>query len=196
MEIGIETLVEWFEDAADASEDARESSEKSRDYYDGYQLTSEQHAELTRRKQPPVVFNRIQPKIDFLLGTERKQRSDPKAFPRTPDHDEAADAATDGIRYVQDNNNFDVISSDAFENMLIEGTGGVAVEVDKETLEITLKRVAWDRYFYDPHSREKDHSDIVYDGIVMWMDFDEAKERWGEKADELETQMDHVLSMG
>jgi hypothetical protein len=196
VEIGIETLVEWFEDATDASMDARESSERARDYYDGYQLTSEQTAELSRRKQPAVVFNRIQPKIDFLLGTERKQRTDPKAFPRTPDHDEAADAATDGIRYVEDNNNFDVISSDAFENMLIEGTGGVAVEVDKETLEITLKRVAWDRYFYDPHSREKDHSDIMYDGIVMWMDFSEAKVRWGEKAKELETQMAHVLSMG
>jgi hypothetical protein len=196
MAVELETLVKWFEDSANSSQGARTSSEQARDYYDGIQLTADQTAELNRRKQPPVVFNRIQPKIDFLLGSEQRTRTDPKAFPRTPNHDEAADAATDGIRYVQDNNNFDRAGSDVFENELIEGIGGVSVEVDPDSLEINIKRVPWDRYFYDPHSREKDFSDSVYDGIVMWMDFTQAKERWKGKADELDTQMDHVLSIG
>ena len=196
MEISLETLVQYFEDSASSSDDARTESERARDYYDGIQLTSEEVTELKKRQQPPVIFNRIQPKIDFLLGSERRQRTDPKAFPRTPNHDGAADAATDGIRYVLDNNNFDVIASDVFENGLIEGTGGVSIEVDRDTLDIIIKRVAWDRYFYDPHSREKDHSDCRYDGVVMWMDFDEAKERWGDKAEQLDTQMEHVLSTG
>lgn len=196
MEISLETLVAWFEDAAQSSENARCESEKARDYYDGIQLTSGEITELKKRKQPPVVFNRIQPKVDFLLGSERQNRTDPKAFPRTPDHDEAADAATDSIRYVLDNNNFDVISSDVFENELIEGTGGVSVEVDKETLDITIKRVPWDRYFFDPHSRERDHSDAIYDGVVMWMDFEQAKQKWPKKAENLETMMESVLALG
>ena len=196
MAIGLETLVQYFEDSASSSDSARIESERARDYYDGIQLTSEEISELKKRQQPPVVFNRIQPKIDFLLGSERRQRSDPKAFPRTPNHDEAADAATDGIRYVQDNNNFDVISSDVFENGLIEGTGGVSIEVNRETLEVVIKRVAWDRYFYDPHSRERDHKDSRYDGVVMWMDFEEAKEKWGDAAKELDTQMQHTHSTG
>jgi len=197
MAIDLNVLVQYFEDSASSSDDARVESERARDYYDGIQLTSEEVAELNRRKQPPIVFNRIQPKIDFLLGSERRQRSDPKAFPRTPNHDEAADAATDGIRYVQDNNTFDVISSDVFENGLIEGIGGVSVEVDPKTFEINIKQIVWDRYFYDPHSRRRDHKDSRYDGLVMWMDFDEAKLKWGEKkAAELDTQMEHVLSTG
>jgi len=196
MEVSLETLVQYFEDSASSSADARTESERARDYYDGIQLTAEEVTELKSRQQPPVIFNRIQPKIDYLLGSERNQRSDPKAFPRTPSHDEAADAATDGIRYVQDNNNFDELASDVFENGLIEGTGGVSVEVDPDTLDITLKRVAWDRYFFDPHSREKNHSDSRYDGVVMWMDFEEAKEKWGEKSEQLDTQMEHVLSTG
>ena len=196
MEMGLETLVRYFEDSASSSDAARVESERARDYYDGIQLTSEEVTELKKRSQPPVVFNRIQPKIDFLLGSERRQRTDPKAFPRTPNHDEAADAATDGIRYVQDNNNFDVTSSDVFENGLIEGTGGVSVEVDPDTLEVIIKRVAWDRYFCDPHSRERDHKDSRYDGVVMWMDFEEAKEKWGDKAEELDVQMEHVISTG
>jgi len=196
MTIGLTTLVQYFEDSSTSSDSARLASERARDYYDGKQLTSKEVAELNKRSQPPVVFNRIQPKIDFLLGSERRQRTDPKAFPRTPNHDKAAEAATDGIRYVQDNNDFDVISSDVFENGLIEGTGGVSVEVDPETFDVILKRVAWDRYFYDPHSRERNHKDIRYDGVVMWMDFEEAKEKWDDKADELETQMQHTHSTG
>lgn len=196
MEVSLETLVQYFEDSASSSSDARTESERARDYYDGKQLTAEEIKELNSRQQPAVVFNRIQPKIDFLLGSERKQRSDPKAFPRTPNHDEAADAATDSIRYVLDNNNFDVLASDVFENGLIEGTGGVSIEVNPDTFEIVLKRVSWDRYFYDPHSREKDHKDARYDGVVMWMDFEEAKEKWGAKAEDLDTQMEHVLATG
>ena len=196
MEIKLETLTQWFEDSAKSSDDARVESERARDYYDGKQLTASEVNELRRRKQPPVVFNRIQPKIDFLLGSERRSRTDPKAFPRTPDHDEAADAATDGIRYVQDNNNFDEISSDVYESELIEGTGGISVEVDPDTLDVVYKRVDWDRYFYDPHSRRRDHSDAMYDGIVMWMDFEEAKERWGDKAEQLDTQMEQVITSG
>lgn len=196
MEISLETLVRWFEDARNNSSDAMDLSNKCRDYYDGKQLSDEMSKELKKRGQPPVVFNRIQPKIDYLLGSERRSRTDPKAFPRTPNHDEAADAATDAIRYVMDNNNFDVISSDVFENELIEGTGGVSVEVDPDTFDIILKRIPWDRYFYDPHSRERNHSDASYDGIVMWMDFDEAKTRWGKKAEQLDTQMSHLQGLG
>ncbi len=194
--IELETLVQYFEDSASSSADARVESERARDYYDGIQLTAEEHAELEKRNQPAVIFNRIAPKVDFLLGSERRTRTDPKAFPRTPNHDGAANAATDGIRYVQDNNNFDVLASDVFETGLIEGTGGISIEVNPETLDIEYKRVAWDRYFYDPHSREKDHSDLKYDGVVMWMDFEEAKLKWKDKADQLDTQMEHVLATG
>ena len=194
--IELETLVQYFEDSASSSQDARVESERARDYYDGIQLTAEEQTELKKRQQPAVIFNRIAPKVDFLLGSERRTRTDPKAFPRTPNHDDAARVATEGIRYVQDNNNFDVMASDVFETGLIEGTGGISVEVNPETLEIEYKRVAWDRYFYDPHSREKDHSDIKYDGVVMWMDFEEAKLKWDDKAEQLDTQMEHVLASG
>lgn len=195
-DVTLETLVQWFEDSADASDDARTWSEKCRDYYDGKQLNASEVKELNRRKQPATVFNRVQPKVDFLLGTEQRTRTDPKAFPRTPDHDEAADAATDAIRYIQDNNDFDRMSSGVFENEIIEGIGGISVEVNPETLEVEHKRIFWDRYFYDPHSREKCFKDVVYDGVVMWMDFNQAITRWPKKKEDFSTQMDAAVSNG
>ncbi|MEM7621315.1 MAG: hypothetical protein AAF228_12830 [Pseudomonadota bacterium] len=52
-------LVNWFEDAEEASYDARKLAQRDRDYYDNKQLSSEQIAELKKRGQPDIVINRI-----------------------------------------------------------------------------------------------------------------------------------------
>ena len=57
-------------------------------------------AELRKRGQPPVIDNRIKTKIDYLVGLEKQQRVKPKAFPRTPQHEDDADGATEALRYV------------------------------------------------------------------------------------------------
>jgi len=48
------------------------------------------------------VINLIRRKIDTLRGVEVKQRSDPKAWPRTPADADSAEIATDTLRYVFD----------------------------------------------------------------------------------------------
>ncbi len=178
--IELTTLVEYFEDAEEATRDARLKSEQCRDYYDNKQLTAEVITTLNNRNQPPVVNNLIQPKVDFMLGAELEARTDPKAFPRTPLHDEGANAATDAIRFVLDNNVFDPKASDVFENMLVEGTGGVAVEakVKGNKIEIDIPRFRWDRFFIDQHSMERDGSDAKYMGVISWKDLDDALQRW------------------
>jgi hypothetical protein len=42
----------------------------------------------------------------MLCGLERRARTDPKAFPRTPAEDDRADAATQALRYVADDNDY------------------------------------------------------------------------------------------
>ena len=178
--IELQTLIQYFDDAEDATHDARLESERCRDYYDGKQLTAGELNALKKRGQPPVVFNMIAPNVDTLKGLESQSRTDPKAYPRTPEHDEAADAATDGIRYVLDNNDFDVLGSDQLEYMAIEGTGGVAVEVKQgqKDIDITIKELAWNRLFIDPHSVERNCSDARYIGYISWKDADEVYQTW------------------
>ncbi len=190
-QINVELLEQYFEDSADESHEARVRSEKARDYYDNIQLTSDEVATLKGRQQPPVVFNMIAPKVDFLLGTERQSRTDPKAFPRTPEHEDAADAVTDAVRYVLDNNDFDLKASAVFENVLIEGSGGVSVEVRPkgDDIEIVIEMLRWDRRFSDPHSLDKHYADSRYEGVVIWKDLEDAKARWPDKADDLEAGM-------
>lgn len=176
------TLVDWFEAAEEASENARKLSERDRDYYDHAQLTAAEIAELGKRGQPDVVINRIQPKINYLIGFEAATRTDPRGFPRTPADEEASEAATDGLRYVEDAANLKRYFSGVWENMLIEGFGGLELIIEEKNGKNEIGAVGWewDRLFYDPHSRKADFSDARYLGGVLWMDFEDAKERWAE----------------
>lgn len=174
------TFVERFEAAEHATHEARLNSERSRDYYDSKQLTAAEVAELRRRKQPAIVDNVIAGKINWLLGQEMNRRTDPKAFPRTPEHEEGADAVTDAVRFVCDNADWDEKRSAVWENMLIEGYGGVEVihRIKRGKPEIEINHYAWDRLFYDPHSRKDDFSDARYLGAVIWADRAELKEQY------------------
>lgn len=169
-------LVQMFEASEEASVTARGESEQARDYYDGKQLTSKQLAELKKRRQPAVIENLIRPKIDFLRGLERQSRTDPKAYPSTISRDDDAFAATDALRFVATSTGFDVKRSGVFENMMVEGFGGVEVGHKKVRggVDPAVTRIAWDRLFYDPHSCDHDFSDASYKGFITWMDQDKA----------------------
>jgi hypothetical protein len=182
--IAVETASEWFLASEEATQDARKNSERDRDYYDNRQLTAEEISELKKRGQPPIVINRIKRKIDFLTGLEKQQRTDPRAFPRNPGIDEAAaHAATDAMRYVVENTQYDTHRSRAWKNSLIEGIGGVRVDVvpGKDGPEVDITCVSFDRFFYDPHSSAPDFSDARYLGEVVWMDAEDAIAIYGEK---------------
>ena len=191
-------LIQWFEDSEEASYESRKLSERDRDYYDNKQLTSEEIATLAKRGQPDIINNVIQSKIDFIIGWEAANRADPKAFPRTQKDDDAAEAATDGLRYVKDDTDLEQHFSASWECMNVEGYNG-AIELvveeagppgpDGEQKDPDIKVVHWDwdRTFYDPHSRKHDFSDARYMGGVIWMDAEEAKAKWPDAEQAIDT---------
>lgn len=178
-------VIGWYDDSVDATMEARRLSERDRDYYDNKQLTDAEVKALNDRGQPPVVINRIKAKVDTLLGLEAQTRTDPKAFPRTPQDEQGAHAATDAIRFVCDKDRFPAKRSEVFKNIVVEGMGGLIVEVKGEKRDISIRRIPWDRIIYDPHSHERNFEDAVYKGIVAWSDIDEAVAMYGKKANDL-----------
>jgi len=179
-------LVQWFEEAERSGMDAREFAERDRAYLDGEQWTPDELEELRKRGQPAIVVNWIRRKVDLLGGMERRARTDPKAFPRTPSEDDRADAATQALRYVADDNDFQVLRSAVFENMLVEGAGGIEIGLEDDGrggCNITYTQVPWDRLWWDPHSRSPDFLDARYVGIVIWMDKDQLTEMYPDRAD-------------
>ena len=174
-------LVRWFEESEQASVDARHRAQRDRSYIDGEQWTADERKALKERGQPEITFNYARRKVSLLCGLERKARTDPKAFPRTPVEDDRADAATQALRYIADDNNFQPLRSQVFEEMLVEGFGGLEVGLEDDGqggANIRLTQVPWDRIWYDPHSRAHDFLDARYLGIVIWMDQDQLEEMY------------------
>lgn len=183
-------LCRMFEESEDSSYESRKLSERDRDYVDNKQLTAEELSTLKKRGQPPVIDNRIKTKIDYLVGLEKQQRIDPKALPRTPKHESDADGATEALRYVAEEQDYDAKRSGVWRNMLVEGYGGIGVSVAEAMdyngqpgIEVRIRRYSWDRLFFDPHSAETDFSDAGYLGAVLWMDYDDALAMYKDNTD-------------
>lgn len=176
----LEKLIRYFEETEEATIDSRALSERDRDYFDGKQWTPEEEAELKKRKQPIIVINRVRRLINFLKGMESQGSTDPKAFPRTPKDQDGAHAATDALRYVEENQNLDAKFERCWEEFLVEGScsAEVTVEPKGDDFDIVVKRWAWDRSFIDPHSSELDGSDARFMGGLAWMDVEDAADIW------------------
>ena len=192
-------LVQYYEEYENNTIEIRSDSETNRDYYDNKQWADTEIRTLKNRKQPVITFNLVKRTIDSLLGIEQENRTDPKALPRTPQHEEDANAITDAIRYVVDNCDFDQIASEGFKNLLLEGTEGADIQVVRkgDEYEVKIYFVPWDRMFWDVHSRKLDFSDAKYKGIVIWMDYEDAraKKNWDQDAVELAITTMDSLSM-
>ena len=183
--LDLSELKDLFETAEELNREGRAKAERDRRYYDGQQLTDEEIKVLRKRSQPPVVMNRIKPKIDYLIGYEQTNRVDPVALPRTPKHEDDAKAITDVLRYVADAVDLDVIKSDCWKDLLIEGFCGseVTVREGKRGIEVEVNQILWDRCFYDPHSRRHNFSDARYLGYITWLDRKVAEALYPKKSD-------------
>ena len=183
-------LITWVNESDDATLGSRELSAKCRRYYDSDQWTPAERSKLSAQKQAATVINRIKPKMDGLMGMEAANRTTAKAQPRTPKHSAGATAATEAVRYVLQDNSYGEHRSSAWENLTIDGTGGMEVIAEDmgegKDIRLTINHIMWDRIIYDPHSRRKDFSDARYLGQVVWMDYDEAVSLYPDAADVLE----------
>jgi hypothetical protein len=183
-------LIRWFEESELARQDEIDLAQRDRDYVDHNQYTRDELKILRERGQPIITINKIKDKLELLCGMERKARTDPKAFARTPAEEDRADAATQCLRYIADDNSFSLLRSLVFENMLTEGAGGVDLGLEDDgqgSCNVTMTQIPWDRVWYDPHSRSLDFSDARYKGMVIWTDRDALEEMYPDADDVIES---------
>lgn len=184
-----EELMECVDEFVTLTSDARLLSERCRDYYDNKQWTSEQVAALKKRKQAPIVNNRIKTKHNGLLGLTSVRKGDPQAFPRNVDADsESAEAVTDGLRYAADKATLNSTFLECADNFFCEGYTGVNVvteQTPKGDIEIVIDHIPWDRIFYDPFSRKHDFSDARGKGFGVWMDEQDVRDTFPDAPDDV-----------
>jgi hypothetical protein len=181
----VDKLKKQYYDYLGAKTAEIEEARQSRHYYHGDQWTEAEIAVLQRRKQPVVTSNRIERKINAVVGIVEKLRQDPKAYARTPQHEQGADVATAVMRYCLDTNDW---KSKSTRNARLGAIDGIAgVEFDLETgdhgdPDLGIHIVYADTFFYDPRSFDEGFTDARYMGIAKWIDVDQAKELIPSKA--------------
>lgn len=184
---GIERYKTMFRNAEQACIKERELAHRDRDWCDNFndsQWTAKEKEVLTQRGQPIVTSNRIKRKVGFLCGLEQRQRTDPKAFPRTKKNEQGAQLATQVLDFVEQQTRFDRTASASFRDLAIGGIEAAEVIVDGErNIEVNL--IQYDSFFRDPRSKKADFSDSRYLGYQDWFDEDDALEMFPDEKQKL-----------
>ena len=183
-------LKRYFTESEQLTFEARKNSLTAIDYYDSDQFTREELVRLQERGQPAIVINRIKPAINGIIGVTERGRSDPRAWPRQPQQNDAADVATDVLRYIADFSRFKRLKQDCFKDLLVPGTCAALVGVDDDR-QVTITQVRWEEFFHDPRSRRPDFKDARYLGIAKWMYADDASALYPEKRDAIEAAVNN-----
>lgn len=181
-------LRKQYADWSNAKRDEIQEQIQARHYYHGDQWTSAELKVLKKRRQPVITFNRVNRKIDGVVGTLKKLWQDARAFPTRPKTDDQAEIANAALRAALDLARWKPNAIEGTRNGSREGIGVIEwlLEDDgKGGKEISCAIVDDDTWFYDPRSFRPDFSDARYTGVAKWVDIDVAKEMYPDKADEL-----------
>jgi hypothetical protein len=184
----LERLKREYIDYLGTKREEIDEQQDARRFRHASQWTSEQITQLKARKQPIVTINKISRKIHGVIGVLARLKQDPKAYPRTPAHEEGAELATAAIRYVADRNDWDSTDYHCGEMCAVDGIAGVEVNIvegDQGDPDIEILPFNTDSFFYDPRSYKSDFSDCRYMGVGKWLDIEEAVELFPEHEEEM-----------
>ena len=170
-------LMALYEDELDRQSENRIDQAIDEDFYDNIQWREEDARSLKERGQMPLVYNVIASSINWVLGTEKRGRTDYKILPRRKDASKPAERKTQLMKYLSDVNRSPFHRSRAFEDSVKVGIGwiesGVQEEDDGEP--VFMRYESWRNVLWDSACTEKDLSDCRYIFRTKWVDLDVAE---------------------
>ncbi|MCW2275129.1 hypothetical protein GJ654_10370 [Rhodoblastus acidophilus] len=158
-------------------EDNRAEQEKDEEFYDNEQWDELDARTLKERGQQPIVYNVIAPTLNWIIGTEKRSRTDFKILPRRKDAGKAAERKTQLLKYLSDVNRTPFNKSLAFEDAVKVGVGWLEVGLqDESDGEPVYERYeSWRNMLWDSAATERDLSDARYIMRSKWVDLDISK---------------------
>ena len=93
------------------------------DFYDNIQWTEDDAQTLKDRGQMPLVFNVTATTVDWVIGTEKKARTDFKILPRRKEDNLPAQRKSELLKYLSDVNRTPFSVSRAFADAAKVGVG-------------------------------------------------------------------------
>lgn len=151
-----ERLQECLDDENNRQAENRFQMAVDHDFYDGKQWQEDDAAALIARGQAPMVFNKVKPTVNWILGTEKRTRIDYNVLPREQSDEEAATSKKKVLKYVSDVNRLPFHRSAAFAECVIAGLGWLEEGVNGDPTEELLyaRSESWRNVLHDSRSRD------------------------------------------
>ena len=183
----------WYLAEASRQASNRAMMAKCESFYDSEQITHEDAQVLRDRGQNPCVYNEIFYVINWLIGTERRNRVDFYVVAEGAEEQDSEDAIvkTKLLKYLDDCNRAPFERSYAAEEAFKAGLGWLEVGLrgDKTGVPIYVGAESWRNILWDSHSRKRDLSDARYFFRVKVIDLDVAEAIFPDKKAELRAAM-------
>ena len=146
------------------------------DFYDNIQWSEEDAQALRDRGQIPLVYNVISASIDWVIGTEKRTRTDFKVLPRRKEASKPAERKTQLMKYLADVNRSPFSDSRAFADGAKVGLGWLedAIDTDSDREPLTHRYESWRHILHDSLGGEMDVEDGRFVFRSKWVDVDVA----------------------
>jgi hypothetical protein len=181
-------LLEWYHQEREKQAPNRYQMALDADFYDNLQWDEEDAAELRERGQAPLVFNVVASTVDWIIGTEKRNRVDFKVLPRAEDDVQNADAKTKTLKYLSDVNKTAYYRSLAFADAVKVGVGWVedAARGDPTEEPVYSGYENWRNVLWDSSGNDRAGRDWRYEYRWKWIDLDIAEAIWPDRRAQLQ----------
>ncbi len=170
-------LLSYYRMELDRQYENRLEQAKDDDYYDNIQWAEEDANEIRDRGQSPIVYNVISQSVNWIIGSEKRNRMEFKVLPRRKEESKPAEKKTSLLKYLADVNKSPHARSRAFEDAVKVGVGWMetAIQDDDPSEEPIYSRFeSWRNIMFDSSATELDEN-ARYIFRVKWLDVDVAK---------------------
>lgn len=170
-------MLDYYASELDRQNANRLDQSIDEDFYDSIQWRPEDADVLKARGQAPLVYNVIASTVDWVIGTEKRGRSDFKVLPRRKDDSAPAEKKTALLKYLSDVNRTPFHRSRAYEDAVKVGIGWLedSVQDGDDDEPIASRYENWRNMLWDTAATELDLSDARYLFRSKWVDLDIAE---------------------
>jgi hypothetical protein len=143
------------------------------DYFDALQWDEEEILRLSERNQAALVYQAIKPMVLWVLGTEKRTRTDYRVLARRKEDDRDAQFKTKTLKYVDDVNMAQFTKSQAFKEATVSGLGWLEDGATNNPGELPLfaGQESWKNVLHDTYGNDLFGKDWRY--IFRFRDVDE-----------------------
>lgn len=146
------------------------------DFYDNIQWSEEDAQVVKDRGQMPLVFNVTATTVDWVIGTEKRARTDFKILPRRKEDGKPAQRKSELLKYLSDVNHTAFAVSRAFEDSAKVGLGWMedGYQGDDEGEPLYSRYESWRNILWDSSATDLSLQDARYIFRSKWLDLDVA----------------------